>query len=123
MARVLTRCMVAFGAAAATMGLLLAHAAAAQEIAGTWHGALSVPTGELRLVVKVEKEAGGYAGTMLSPDQGAGHAIPLSDVSLNGDRLRFSVPQIHGRFEAHWDAAHHAWAGEWTQGRQPAPDA
>lgn len=112
----LTRWLLALTLAALTMGLLLVHAAVAQEAVGDWHGAVTAQGRTLRIVVKMAPgPGGGLAGAMISPDQGPGE-IPLADVALAGPRLTFTVPAVSGRYEGQWDAAHGAWVGTWRQG-------
>jgi hypothetical protein len=112
----LTRWIVALFIASLAMGLLLAHAASAQAIGGSWHGTLSAQGRELRVVVTMTPQAGGgFTGAMISSDQGAGE-IALADVKLLGDQLSFAAPKISGHYQGHWDAAHTAWVGQWSQG-------
>lgn len=112
----LTRWIVAIFIASLAMGLLLAHAASAQAVEGSWHGTLSAQGRELRVVVTMTPQAGGgFTGAMISPDQGAGE-IALAEVKLSSDQLRFAAPKISGHYQGHWDAAHAAWVGQWSQG-------
>ena len=100
-------------AAAAVFG---AAGARAQDAAGTWHGTLAAPTGELRVGVTIKAKAGGgYEGTLESPDQGGG-AIPFDEVKAEGGALSFSIRAISGSYEGKWDAAQKAWVGQWRQG-------
>ncbi|HRZ48551.1 MAG TPA: alpha/beta hydrolase, partial [Bacteroidales bacterium] len=43
----------------------------AQDITGTWNGALVMGKAQLRIVFHIEKTDTGYIATMDSPDQGA----------------------------------------------------
>ena len=53
-------------------GLSLSSSASAQDISGTWHGKLTVPTGSLTLVFHINQTGEGtYITTLDSPDQGA----------------------------------------------------
>jgi pimeloyl-ACP methyl ester carboxylesterase len=91
-------------------------AAWAQDAAGDWHGAISVPGGELRIGVTLKpKVGGGYEGSMESPDQGSG-SLALAAVKVAAGELEFSVPAIHGGYAGHWDAQRKAWVGQWRQG-------
>ena len=100
-------------AAAAVLGTAGARA---QEAAGDWHGALTTPTGALRIGVTIKAKAGGgYEGSLESPDQGGG-AIPLDEVKAEGGALDFSIRAISGSYEGKWDAAQKAWVGQWRQG-------
>ena len=52
-------------------GLLFSSSISAQDISGTWHGKLTVPTGSLTIVFHINQtEQGTYVTTLDSPDQG-----------------------------------------------------
>lgn len=96
--------------------VVLAAPAAAQDAKGSWEGVLQV-TPEVRLKLQVliwTAEGGALQGTMNSPDQGA-FGIPLAEIAVAADKLRFTVPNVAGRYEASWDGAAKAWSGNWTQ--------
>ena len=51
-------------------GLALSSSLSAQDISGTWHGKLSLPTGSLTIVFHISQtEQGAYVTTLDSPDQ------------------------------------------------------
>jgi pimeloyl-ACP methyl ester carboxylesterase len=105
--------VAALAAAAAVCGTAGARA---QEAAGDWHGTLTAPSGQLRIGVTIKaKAAGGYEGSLESPDQGAG-ALPLDQVKSEAGALSFSIGAIAGSYEGKWDAAQKAWVGQWRQG-------
>ena len=59
-------------------GLSLSSSASAQDISGTWHGKLTVPTGSLTLVFHINQTGEGtYITTLDSPDQGANLFRPV----------------------------------------------
>ncbi len=100
----------------AGVAVLLAGAAAAQDVVGEWHGTLANATAELRLGLEITaRPGGGYEGRMISPDQSPAW-LPLDNIALQGDRLTIAGSRVAGRFEGQWDAAHQAWVGQWTQG-------
>lgn len=107
--------------AASLAGALWASTALAEPAAGEWHGYLSIgAAGGLHLGVSLADDGkGGLAGHMSSPDQGAS-SLPLANVASDGSSLTFDVPVVKGRYDGHWDAARHVWAGTWTQA-QPLP--
>jgi pimeloyl-ACP methyl ester carboxylesterase len=112
----LTRWIVALALSGLMMALVLAGAARAQEVAGDWHGTLTVPTGDLRLAVAIKTATtGGFEGTATSVDQG-GSGSPLADIKLEGQRLSFAIPVVKARYEGQWDATKQAWVGTFTQG-------
>ena len=101
---------------AAVFASVLAGAAAAQDVAGEWHGTLANATAELRLGLEITaKPGGGYEGRMISPDQSPAW-LPLDNITLQGGRLVIAGSRVAGRFEGQWDAEHQAWVGQWTQG-------
>lgn len=97
-----TAAAILIGWAAATTITAAAGAAeppANDRLAGTWQGVLEVSTIELRLVLHVTAgEGGALGGTLDSPDQGAA-GIPLSSVTLEGDRVRIVSAAIAGELD------------------------
>ena len=90
----LIRWTVALAASGSMMALALAGAARAQEVVGDWHGALAIPTGDLRLALEIKPAAGGgFKGSATSVDQGGG-STPLADIKLEGQQLSFAVPAV-----------------------------
>ena len=72
----------------------------------------------LRLHLKVDA-AGGIAGTLDSPDQGA-NGIPCADFHLDSQALSFSVPAVHGSWKGTVSADGKTLTGTWDQGN-PMP--
>ena len=53
-------------------GMFFSSPVSAQDISGTWHGKLSIPTGSLTIVFHISQTGQGtYVTTLDSPDQGA----------------------------------------------------
>ncbi|MFL5296969.1 MAG: alpha/beta hydrolase family protein [Phenylobacterium sp.] len=120
MTRVLVQWIVALTVSALVMGAVLAGAAraqtgVAQEAAGDWHGAIHLPTGDHRLALEITGKPGAYAGRLLSPEV-TDTWTALSDVKVADGRLSFALPAIRATYLGRWDAAAHAWVGQWTQG-------
>jgi hypothetical protein len=114
----LTQWIVALACAGVMMIFVLANAAHAQEAAGDWHGALALPTGELRLGLQIAaKPGGGYTGKLSSPDQGPGD-IALDELAVDDGRLTFVLKRINASFDGRWDAAKSAWVGTFKQGAE-----
>lgn len=92
---------------------------AQKNIAGTWQGTLTVPTGTLRLVVHLQNTNGNYTATLDSPDQGA-KGIPVSGVQVQHDSLLLQVAaagaQLSGRL-----LTDSTFAGYWIQGGARLP--
>ncbi len=72
----------------------------AQDIAGSWNGALKLGNMEFRLVFHIEKSAAGtYTGKMDSPDQGA-KSLALSTVTFtNNEDVVFEQKDFGIRYE------------------------
>jgi hypothetical protein len=88
---------------------------------GTWSGALTTPTGTLRLRLNISKSATGAAtGTMDSLDQNA-NGIPLSAITLKDGRVRFEVRGVGGVYEGTLAADGSTLNGEWQQGGGSLP--
>jgi uncharacterized protein len=109
--------------------------AAAQEIDGYWRGRLELPGGQVTIALVITRRADGQLSAVLdSPDQGA-TGIPVSTVTLTGQRLRAEVQRIGGVFEGALEGAATSGApgaepsmpardrlvGEWRQGGRSLP--
>jgi uncharacterized protein (TIGR03435 family) len=104
-------------------GLLAVSPAFSQEhdLSGAWQGTLHGPQGDLRIVIKVTKDAGGYKATTYSIDQGA-QPIPAGSVTVQGANVKFTVPAIGGVYEGKLSNTDgNAITGTWTQGPNPIP--
>ncbi len=96
--------------------------ATAQEATGDWLGMLRPsPFAMLHLTVHIKPDGhGGFQGTLDSPDQNVS-GLPLSDIAATAGVLSLKVPTISGIYSGKWDAAAHAWVGEWRQGPTAFP--
>jgi uncharacterized protein len=73
--------------------------AAEPDIRGIWMGTLKIPSGEVRIVFKIDKDAkGSFTATMDSPDQGAAN-IPVSKVAFENSKLLLDIQLIRGSYE------------------------
>jgi pimeloyl-ACP methyl ester carboxylesterase len=121
MARNLAVWLACLTVAGLMMAMALAGAARAQTATGDWHGALTVPTSDLRIGIEITaKPGGGFEGGMTSPDQSP-RTVPLGDVRMAGGRLSFSLAEATASFDGAWDAASSAWVGQWSQGGAKLP--
>lgn len=87
-------------------------------VEGEWQGALEVAgVGKLRLTLKLKRQAGGFVGSLDSPDQGA-NDLPLADVTFADRVLRFVLqnPDAPGTYEGVLSADATEIAGYWNQG-------
>ncbi|HEY4087787.1 MAG TPA: TIGR03435 family protein, partial [Bryobacteraceae bacterium] len=104
--------------AGALAGLLAVTPIFSQEhdISGAWQGTLHTPRGDLRVVMKVSKDASGYKAMMYSIDQG-GNGLPASSVALQGGNIKIAVPALGGVYEGKFSNTDGtAITGTWTQG-------
>lgn len=92
----------------------LPRPAAAQEITGSWKGQLGDGPNALHIVLTFNKLSGGdFTGMLDSVDQGA--KLPMSNITLKGNALRFEVKAVGGLYEATLNAAGTEMKGTWTQ--------
>ena len=100
-------------------GLFLSSSASAQDISGTWHGKLTVPTGSLTIVFHINQAAQGtYVTTLDSPDQGA-NGIKTQTTSFNDSTLIIQIPVIHASYKGKLNSDN-TINGTFTQG-MPLP--
>lgn len=94
-----------------------ATAQAVPDVAGTWSGAVSVPTGDLRLVLTVERDADGALKAQLeSIDQNPGAKADVTEIASADGKLAFKIAPLAAQYEGVWDAGAQQWKGTWTQG-------
>lgn len=70
-----------------------ANTTTAQDVTGTWNGALDIQGMKLRVVFHIEKTADGYSATMDSPDQGAS-GLPTDKVTFADGKLMMEASQL-----------------------------
>jgi pimeloyl-ACP methyl ester carboxylesterase len=111
-----TQWVVALAFAGLMMARAPASAAHAQDAAGSWHGAIHLPSGDHRLAVEITGKPGAYAGTVLSPEVNDRAAV-LNTVKVADGKLSFTLDSIKATFTGRWDAASSSWIGAWSQGQ------
>ena len=80
-------------------GVFFSSSVSAQDISGTWHGKLSIPTGSLTIVFHISQtKQGAYVATLDSPDQGA-NGIKTQTTSFNDSTLIIQIPVIHASYK------------------------
>jgi hypothetical protein len=89
-----------------------------KELEGFWNGTLQVPSGSLRLTLKLASGPDGATGTMISVDQG-GAEIPIATVTQAGAHVELELPMIGGKFSG--DLKDGKLAGTWSQGPGSMP--
>jgi len=94
---------------------------ATQTLEGHWSGTLGVGSSKLHLILTISKTSGGdYAGQLNSKDQGA--ILPMSEITLKDDAVRFAVKPVGGAYEGTLSNDRMEIAGTWTQtGVPPQP--
>ena len=69
-----------------------------QSFSGNWYGTLDVMGQKLPLVLHITDSAGIWKGTLDSPKQKA-NDIPMSTVTVNGKKLRFTIDKLQASYE------------------------
>lgn len=81
------------------VGTFFSFPASAQNIVGTWHGKLYVPTGSLTIVFHISQtDQGTYVTTLDSPDQGT-NGIKTETTSFNDSILTIRMPMLHASYK------------------------
>jgi uncharacterized protein len=80
------------------LGFLVAYAASAQEITGSWNGLIKGQFGELRIVFNIDQNGSDFTATMDSPDQGA-KGIPVSKATFDGSKLKLEIDMAKIQYE------------------------
>jgi uncharacterized protein (TIGR03435 family) len=97
----------------------LSGGAFAQNIAGTWQGAIQPPQPQgrgLRIVLKISTtEADKLAAVMYSIDQQS-PAIPATTFTRNGSTIKMTVTPLNGTYEGKVSADGNSIEGIWSQG-------
>lgn len=71
----------------------------AQDLSGTWHGKLTLPTGSLTIVFHINQvEPGNYVTTLDSTDQGA-KGIKTASTSFQDSTLNIQIPIIGASYK------------------------
>jgi uncharacterized protein (TIGR03435 family) len=99
-----------------TATALLATAAFAQNIVGTWQGTLQTPQRALRLVLKVTRNNDeSLKGMFYSIDQN-GQPIPTTAATFQGGTFKATIPAIGGSYEGKLSSDGNTLNGTFTQG-------
>lgn len=91
--------------------------------AGHWEGSIKVPTGELKVVVDIDRDAkGNWVGDIDVPEQGV-KDLPLGDVTVSAEAISFSMtagpgnPKFNGKLSSEGTIL----AGDFSQGGGTVP--
>jgi len=108
-----------------TMGLIC-QPLRAQDIAGTWQGAMQAGperSKQQRMVVKISKDpGGGWQGVVFSLDSNRAYeGRATTQMSLQGTELRFAIAPVESSYEGRLGEDGASIAGAWTQGGASYP--
>jgi pimeloyl-ACP methyl ester carboxylesterase len=98
------------------IGILLAGAAWAQGMEGSWQGTLEAGPATLRLGLHLLKGGNGWTSTFDSLDQGA-LGIPVKVTTVTGAALHFELPAMRISFDGKLSADGTQIAGRFSQGQ------
>jgi uncharacterized protein len=84
------------------------------KVEGVWLGTLQAGELELRLGFTVIAKNGKFTATFISIDQAAA-GIPVNEIQIHDDTVRFALPAIKASFEGKINKEGTEIAGEWKQ--------
>ena len=90
------------------------------DAAGHWEGSIEIPGQPLVVQVDLEESGGMWSGTIDIPAQGAAD-LPLSDVSVDGEAVRFAIGGVPGEPTFEGVLAGGEISGEFRQGPARLP--
>jgi uncharacterized protein (TIGR03435 family) len=96
------------------------------DITGSWQGTLEFPASgsqaglRVRIVLRIARSASGTLTALNYAIDQSPEPMTTAAVSLQGSTFRYSVPALHGSYEAQLNADATVMTGNWTQGR-PLP--
>jgi len=111
------------------VAILLTTSAISQpvsDIAGNWQGTLEFPASgsqpglKVRIVLKIAKSSDGALTALNYAIDQSPEPMATTAVSLQGNTFRYSIPALHGTYEAQLNGDATVMTGTWTQGR-PLP--
>ncbi|MBZ5497413.1 MAG: hypothetical protein LAP85_13510 [Acidobacteriia bacterium] len=85
--------------------------------AGHWEGSITIPTGELKVILDLDRDAKGtWIGDIDMPEQGV-KDLPLRDISVSGDSVTFGLSGGQGdpMFKGKLSADGSTLSGEFSQ--------
>lgn len=99
------------------LSFLLSLPALAQAASQDWIGTLETPAGSMRLLIKVsDNEDGSQTAFLESLDQAPGQNIPVTEIVLDADQMRFHISNLGARYAGRWNADAQQYEGEFQQG-------
>jgi len=91
--------------------------------AGHWEGSITIPSGELKVIIDLDRDAkGNWIGAVEMPAQGV-KDLPLKDVSVSDESVSFGLPGGQGdpKFKGKLSADGSTLSGEFSQAGGSAP--
>lgn len=85
------------------------------KVEGNWLGTLDLGVAKLRLVLKIEKSANGYAAKFDSLDQGFSN-LPIDSIVLDGNKLSFTAAKFAMNYDGTLNETGDQIAGTFKQG-------
>lgn len=99
------------------LSFLLSLPALAQAASQDWIGTLETPAGSMRLLIKVsDNEDGSQTAFLESLDQAPGQNIPVTEIVVDADQMRFHISNLGARYAGRWNADAQQYEGEFQQG-------
>ena len=89
--------------------------ASAQNITGTWQGALKAGDRELRTVFKISLRDDKLAAAFYSIDQNS-TPVPVSSITRDGSTIKMSIAAMGGTYEGRLSSDGNSITGNWSQG-------
>ena len=87
----------------------------AQNITGTWQGALKAGAQELRTVIKISLVDDKLKAVLYSIDQRS-PAIPVTTITKDGSTVKMTIASLNGSYEGKLNADGNSMTGTFTQG-------
>jgi len=104
------------------VGIWFAGVLLAQEITGTWQGALQPPQGKaLRAVIKVTLDNDKLKATFYPNIDQGGQSIPASSFTKDGSNIKMIIGAVNGTYEGKLSADGNSITGNWSQGGPSLP--
>ncbi|HKT80644.1 MAG TPA: TIGR03435 family protein [Vicinamibacterales bacterium] len=113
--------MKTFRASIVTLAFLIAAMVtlAAQDLAGSWQGVMQAGGRELKMVVRISREADALKAVLYNIDQ-PGPGVG-GTVTLQGSTVRITIPGLGGNYEGRLGSDGNAIEGAMTVGAQRNP--
>jgi uncharacterized protein (TIGR03435 family) len=93
---------------------LHAQSTAQRSLAGTWQGTLRVGERDLRIVMKISNDTGGWKALMYRVDQGPA-STPSRSITVQGSSIEISFPGIGATYEGKLGADGNSLSGRWMR--------